>query len=169
MSYSDLLQYTRDVAKSLSTEVTFVHGRKEVLTEGYELPLNNTGLVCWSLPFISTGTFTPIGQQFNENVTVNIIIYKKDDQGSEIDQNNVEETSPEMQVLSETRDLANEFVRKFNFNQGAMTSELSELLEITNVTFDNVIKDNVFYLTGTLITLGVTLPDQFDYCSFINP
>lgn len=166
MSYASLLNYTKDVAETLSTDVLFVHGRKDVLHELSTAPNSNTGIVFWSLPFISSGTFTEIGQQFNEIVTINVLIYKQDQMGSEIDQNSPEITSEEIQVLSQTKDIADEFVRQFNFNSiSSSTQEVSEELEILSVSFDNLIKDNDYLLTGTFISMQVGVPDEFDYCN----
>ena len=179
MSYSSLLQYVRDVANSLDGNIEFTHGRKEVLHElndapelddGRNDPENESGIVVWSLPFTATAGFTDTAQQFNKTYTVNIIFYKKDYLGSEMDQDDRYRTQDEIQILEQTSDLADAFVRKFNFNDISIdVAELSELLEITSVTFDTVIKDNDYLLTGTLLSLDVLVPDEFDYCSLETP
>ena len=169
MSYTALRSYVKDIAESLDSNVLYTDGRKEVIHLLREAPPDNLGVVVWCLPFIGSGSFTEIGQQFNETVTVNIIFYKQDYQGSELNQDTPESLQDEIRVLYETKDVADEFVRKFNFNQINTTlQETSEDIEIQSVTFDNVIKDNDYLLTGTFVSMNITIPDDFNYCSFIS-
>ena len=165
-SYQSLLNYTRDIAANLSSENLFFHARKEVLHQIHNEDIAENDTVVWSLPFITSGDFTELGYQFNRSFTVNIIIYQKDEMGSEVDQNNMDQTAEEIQVLQSTDALAEEFIR--NFNENKINEELhrvSDQLEITSVTTDNVIKDNDWLLTGTFISITVGVPDEFDYCS----
>ena len=138
MSYASLLNYVREVAESLDDNVLFVTGRKEVIHELREAPPENLGIVFWCLPFISSGTFTNIGQQFNENVTINCLIYKQDYLGSELTQDTPETTSDEIDVLYQTKSIADDFIRKFNFNSISESSiEYSESLEINSIKTSN--------------------------------
>lgn len=169
MSYSSLLTYVKEVVESLDANVLFVTGRKEVIHELREALPENQGILFWCLPFISSGSFTDIGQQFNETVVINCLIYKQDYMGSELTQDTPETTSDEIDVLYQTKEIADQFIRKFNFNELSVEAmEASEALEIQSITFDNVIKDNDYLLTGTLISINVNIPDDFDYCTIIT-
>ena len=162
MSYLSLHDYTRDICENLSTPVKFFHGRKEVLFEYEQDPTLPT---VWALPFQSSGSFTEDGYQVNRTFTMNLIFYRHDEPGSEVDQNN-QSISAEMSVLSESDALAEEFVRLFNYNTINDALELaSDKLIINGFSTDNVIKDNQYYLTGTLLNMTVTVPDDFNYCN----
>ena len=168
MSYSSLLAYVKDLSKSLNDEVLFVHGRKEVIHELAAANPDHEGLVFWSFPFESSATFTEIGQQLNELVSISFIIYKQDYMGSEIDQNNPENTSDETLIVAQTKDLADQFVRLFNFNEvSSSLTEISEGLEIQSISFEPVEKDNDYLLTGTFVNMSVLVPDKFNYCSIL--
>ena len=165
MSYLSIYNYVRDIAIQLPgmDSNRYFHGRKPLLTH------TDVGddIFVWCLPFTSSGSFTEIGQQFNEDVSINIIFYKKDALDSGLDQNDQETISPEIQVLADTRELAQEFIRRFNFNQELDTGEFSEEIQINSISFNNVIKDNAHFLTGTTLELSVLVPDKFDYCKII--
>jgi hypothetical protein len=162
-SYQGLHDYIKDICTNLSADVTFFHGRKEVL---YEYNPDPNEPVVWLLPLQSSGSLTSNAYQVNRAFTVNLIFYRHDAPGSEIDQNSQDTIASEMSVLSQSDQLAEEFLRLFN--QNSITDDLqdaSEELEVQSFSTDNVIKDNQYFLTGTLLNMTVQVPDEFNYCA----
>lgn len=161
--YQSLYDYIKTTVENIEEGITFFHGRKEVLHEYDPTP---GATVCWLLPFTTTANFTNTSGQLNRTFTINMIFYQRDNPGSEINQNDQDTISPEMQVIATTDQLCATFVRLFNNNTLTDTlEELSDELEVTGMNTDVVIKDNDYFLTGTLLNMTVLVPDDFDYCA----
>lgn len=164
MNYKALYNYIYDLSQNLNQTAKFFHGRKEILnqTSGYD------GLYVYCLPFTSNGS-TVGGAQINETWEVNIIFYMLDKPDSAIDQNNQNQMQDEIRTLTITEQSANRFLRLVqvnDINEGLESA--SDLITIDSFSKSNAIKDTAQMLTGTLLTLNLTVPDNFNYCTFIS-
>ncbi len=163
MNYQSLYDYVRDITQNLDQTVKFFHGRKEILN----LTKADQSLYAYCLPFTSTGVLT--GPQFDETWQINIIFYMKDKVDSSIDQNDQDVIQDEIRTLTITEQSANRFLRLFNANSiDSALEKSSDRLNISSFTKGNAIKDTASMLTGTLLTLNVKVPDDFDYCTLDN-
>lgn len=161
MNYQSLYDYTHDLSQELEQQVKFFHGRKEMLIQLNDLK----GLVVFCLPFVSTGT-TVGGAQINELWEVNILFYMDDEPDSAIDQNNQDVIQDEIKTLTITEQSANRFLRLVHGNTINRNLEAaSEKIKIESFTKSNAIKDTAYLLTGTLLTLSLRVPDDFNYCT----
>jgi hypothetical protein len=160
VNYLALYNYTKDIIANISPETKWFHGRKELIT-----PMNPEDLIAYCLPFISTGNFVQGGEQVAEIWEINIFFYKKDDLGSGLDQNDESGLQDEINILAQTSVLADDFVRRFNFNNYTPELEAAgDKLTIRSFTKGTAIKDTPHVLTGTFVTMRVEVPDDFDYC-----
>lgn len=164
MNYQSLYDYLRDVALNVEPDAKFFHGRIETLFE--TIFEDDQTLYVYLLPLNSTGSFTAIGQQVNQVWNIGIIFYKQDRIGSEIDQNDQDVIQTEMDILRQTSQIADEYVRRLNFNTYTdALEESSDRLTIESFSLDTVIKDTPALLTGTALNITMRVPDDFNYCS----
>lgn len=164
MNYQSLYDFIRDISQELNQTVKFFHGRKEMLNQTTDF----SGLYIYSLPFISSGS-TVGGAQIDETWEINIIFYQQDTADSSIDQNDQDVIQDEIKTLTITEQSANRFIRLVHGNTiNASLEAASEKLTIVSFTKGNAIKDTAQLLTGTLLTLNLKVPDNFDYCTLDN-
>jgi len=164
MNYQSLYDFIHDISQNMDQTVKFFHGRKEMLIQ----TTPDEGLFAFCLPFTSTGS-TVGGAQINETWEVNIIFYMRDNPDSSIDQNDQDVIQDEIRTLTITEQSANRFLRLVHGN--AINDSLeaaSEKLSINSFSKSNAIKDTAQLLTGTLLTLSLIVPDDFDYCTLPN-
>jgi hypothetical protein len=161
MNYNSLYSYTKDIINNIDSSIKWFHGRRELITQ-----LKPEDTVAFCLPFISSGSVVEGGGQIAETWEVNVIFYKKDQMPTGINQNDEQAQQVEIQVLSATTDIADEFVRNFNFNEYTDALEsASEKLDLLSFSKAPAIKDTAHILTGTVVTMRVQVPDDFDYCA----
>tara|TARA_B100000949_G_C14114503_1_gene379884 strand:- start:116 stop:616 length:501 start_codon:yes stop_codon:yes gene_type:complete len=161
MNYQSLYDFIHDLSQSLNQTVKFFHGRKEVLN----LTNPDKGLYVYCLPFTSSGGFIG-GAQVNEVWSVNLIFYQYDTPSSMIDQNDPAVMQEEIKTLTITEQSANRFLRLAHGNTiNASLEAASEKITIDSFTKSNAIKDTAQQLTGTLLTLSIRVPDDFNYCT----
>lgn len=160
MNYKALYNYVRDISSNLGITNQFFHGRGETL------PLNELRkpLCIYSLPFRSTGSFTNQAYPLNETWIVEILFYMQDQADSAIDQNDPDVLQAEMEILSTAENAASKFLHYFNENM--LSDELSDSADkLTILSFSKTpaIKDTGL-LTGFVLSMNVTVPDDFNYC-----
>ena len=161
MNYNSLYNYTKDVISNIDSTIKWFHGRKDLVTL-----MKPEELVAFCLPFISTGSVVDGGGQIAEVWEVNLIFYKKDSLPSGINQNDEEAQQQEIQILTATNVIADGFIRNFNYNTYTDALEASsEKLDVLSFSKNNAIKDTAHILTGTVVSIRVRVPDDFDYCA----
>lgn len=161
MNYQALYDFIHDISQNLEQSVKFFHGRKEILNQTNP----GKGIYAYCLPFVSSGSFIG-GAQADETWIVNIIFYMYDKPDSPIDQNDQDTIQDEIRTLTITELVASRFLRLVHGNTINDSLEFaSEKIKI--VTFDkaNAIKDTAQLLTGTVLTMNLEVPDDFNYCS----
>jgi len=160
MNYLSLYNFIHDISQNINQTVTFFHGRKEVLN----LVTQQNALYIHCLPFTSTGSFVN-GFQKNETWNVILLFYQLDEDSSMIDQNEQDKMQGEIRTLSITEQSANRFLTLAHGNSiNDELSEAAELLTITGFTKETAIKDTASMLTGTVLTMTIQVPDNFNYC-----
>jgi len=93
----------------------------------------------------------------------------RDNPDSSIDQNDQDVIQDEIRTLTITEQSANRFLRLVHGNTINDSLEAaSEKLSINSFSKSNAIKDTAQLLTGTLLTLSLIVPDDFDYCTLDN-
>jgi len=162
MNYLQLYDFLHDIGENLNQTVKIFHGRPETI----ELLAATTfrGLNIYILPFSASGSTTG-GAQLNTSWNVEIIFYQLDTPDSDIDQNDEDKLQDEMVTVTLTQQAAEKFLRLANSND--ITDELkknADRLIVNTYGFDTAIKDGQL-LTGTVLTLNLTVPDNFDYCA----
>lgn len=161
MNYQALYDFIHDIVKEIDQTSKVFHGRKEVLN----LTDDFAGLNIWCLPFESTGTITDAGQ-VSEIWRVVIIFYQQDQEDSAIDQNNQDIIQDEIKTLTITDESANRFLHLLNENNiNDSLEEAAEQLTIERFAKEQAIKDTAQLLTGTVLTISLRVPDNFDYCN----
>jgi len=164
MNYLALYDFIEDISQNLNQTVKFFHGRKEILNQTSEFD----SLYIYCLPFTSTGGVVG-GAQINETWQVNLIFYMMDRPDSAIDQNDQDVMQAEIRTLTITEESANRFLRLVHGNTIDDSLEAAaEKLTISSFTKGNAIKDTAQLLTGTVLTLNIIVPDDFNYCSLAN-
>ena len=164
MNYLALYDFIEDISQNLNQTVKFFHGRKEMLNLTSEFD----SLYVFCLPFTSNGTMVG-GAQINETWQVNLIFYMMDRPDSAIDQNDQDVMQAEIRTLTITEESANRFIRLVHGNTiNSALEAAAEKLTITSFTKGNAIKDTAQLLTGTVLTLNIIVPDDFNYCSLAN-
>jgi hypothetical protein len=162
MDYQNVYDYCKDISQNLGVSVKFVHADKQWLN----LISPNDGITLWSLPFQASYSIDPIIQR---SWTLSFIIYQQDQQGSQMDQNDVEAMQESIKTVAITDQIAERFVRLFNSNSiNNQLSDASGSLTITSASTDVAIQDTAQLLTATNLVLTVDFPDNFDYCCIPN-
>lgn len=160
MNYLALYNYTKDIVTNIEPDAKWFHGRKDLVTA-----MSPDDIVVFCLPFISSGGIVPGGGQVAETWEVNIIFYKKDSLPSGLNQNDESGLQTEINILRQTNELADSFLRNFNYNIFTEALEsASEKLDLVSFNKSNAIKDTAHVLTGTVLSMRVQVPDDFDYC-----
>lgn len=161
MNYQSLYDFIHDVSQNLEQSVKFFHGRKEILNQTNP----GKGIYAYCLPFVSFGSFVG-GAQANETWEVNIIFYMYDKPDSAINQNDQDVIQDEIRTLTITELVTSRFLRLVHANTiNSVLEFAAEKLTIVSFSKANAIKDTSQLLTGTLLTLNLRVPDDFNYCS----
>jgi hypothetical protein len=158
MDYQNVYDYSKDISQSLGLSVKWVHADKSWLN----LTTPDDGLTCWSLPFTSSMSFVP---NFSRSWNLSFIFYQQDAPDSDMDQNDQSAMQESIRTLSNTDRAVNMFIRLFESNSLTTALDLaSQKLLVTSSGTEPAIRDTAQLLTGTLLTMTVQFPDNFDYC-----
>lgn len=163
MNYIGVYNFIKDIVSNISDVDLFFHGR--VSTRTITPVKANENVVVWLFPLESSGGLTENTYQVNETYTANIVFFKKDKLDSAIDQNNINTIAPEMEILKDTNELADRFLRAFNTNNFSKNlSQAADSIEITSFSKGNEIKSQPHLWTGTILTLNFIVMESFNYC-----
>ncbi len=163
MNYQNVYDYSKDISQNLGLSVKWIHAGKSNLNLINDI---NEGVTCWSIPFTSSGSTSPI---ISRTWTLQFIFYQQDTADSDMDQNDTSKQQESIRTLANTDYIAETFLRLFFSNDiNDDLSHSSELLNITGYSTDVAIKDTAQLLTGTLLTITAQFPDNFDYCCVDN-
>lgn len=157
MNYQSLHDYFKDISENLEVTTQWVHNTPEYL------PLydKDSPVILLSLPFVSNGSFSP---NLNETYQCNFVFYQRDEMDGSLDQNSQANMQQTLEILSQTNAACDEFLRLVDFNQISDTLETnSDLITIQSFSKGNAIRDNEV-MTGTTLTLNISVADSFDYC-----
>lgn len=157
MNYKALHDYFKDVSANLSVSVQWVHNTPEYL----QLYDKDQPIALLSLPFTSSGSAVDF---ITEIYVANFVFYMKDEPDGSLDQNNQGDLQQTLEILALTNQAVDEFLRLSDMNK--ITEELeyaSDRMTIQSFTKGNAIRNNQV-LTGTTLTLNISVPDDFDYC-----
>lgn len=156
--YQSVYDYSHDISQNLGLSVKWVHADKSWLNAS----LPNEGLTCWSLPFTSSISFDP---NYSRTWTLPFIFYQQDVADSDFDQNDQSKIQESIRTVANTDRAISMFVRLFESNSiNDSLDSASQKLLITGASTEVAIRDTSQLLTGTLLTLTVQFPDDFDYC-----
>lgn len=162
MDFAALSDYIRDISLTVNNgNVKYFQGRLEAIT----LTDYSDKVYIYVLPFEFSGQFdnSIIVQR---SVSVSMFVFKQDELGSEVNQNDEGVLQQEMTILSETKKIAEEIIYKFN--QNTISDELeraSDQVAINSYTLSPAIKNTSLQLTGYTLDFQVSALDTFDYCS----
>lgn len=161
MNYKSLHDYIKDTVAGLKYSTTFFHGR----TPNAQQVRGKESVFVQLLPINATASFTT-NNVYDKIYNVQIAIYQQDRPDTGINRNKGAETdSKEMQILEVTDYIADDLIRKISDNDVSPTLQhMSDLIVLSSISIDRAIKDTSAYLTGTVVSFNIQVPDQFDYC-----
>ena len=161
--YNGLFEYMRDICLSIDDQATIFFGREEVMIEVDQEPNKR---YIYILPFTSTGTINETTQQVEETWQIGVFVYKQDRIDSAVDQNDKVILQQEMSLVNDAMGFCDKLIRLMNNN--ALNNELrraSQTLQVLGFDKESAIKLTAHLLTGSLLSITLDVPDNFNYCS----
>ena len=157
MGYKSKKEFLEDTAKDLENSVRFFHGRN---VDFDSLTKDDTYFM-WLALFTKTPVLNDSKLGFNDTTQFVIFCGKQADTDDD----------PEKytQALDETGKILDEFVRLVNWNHKTTSVDLkdaSDRIQFVSAEINEPkVGDFSDVLTGQMLVLTLSFPDDFDYCS----
>lgn len=152
MSHKGIRLLIEDAAKSLGDSIQFTYGR----TSDFNVMRDKEYPFIQCDPLVSVPTYTVNNvSNYMKAWTAQIGFYQLDKEESDQDQYKL--------ILDEMDKLVDSFVNKLNL-YSHKTNITSDDILITGIRQEPFIKGTADILTGYLLTLTITVSDQFNYC-----